>query len=171
MSSASPLVPTMMLGGGNWSYVRNMSSGTTCACMESIEKKMSIAFKKKKKKKFSSVFTGYSGVRLEGIQLSQCAILRLQSSVSQTLEIRTLYRYFAYRLRKIMKTNVLSVSCWHESVVWGKIHRPMCSVSACLIGGIVFVWRKIRQRRHRKEMCCWSLCRISAFESSVLGVK
>ena len=77
--------------------------------------------KKKKKKKISSVFTGYSGVRLEGIQLSQCAILRLQSSVSQTLEIRTLYRYFAYRLRKIMKTNVLSVSCWHESVVWGKI--------------------------------------------------
>lgn len=43
VSSASPLVPTMMLGGGNWSYVRNMSSGTTCACTESIEK-VSIAF-------------------------------------------------------------------------------------------------------------------------------
>ena len=30
---SSPLVPTMMLGG-NWSYVRNMSSKTTCPCME-----------------------------------------------------------------------------------------------------------------------------------------
>lgn len=33
---SSPLVPTMMLGG-NWSYVRNMSSKTTCPCMGSIE--------------------------------------------------------------------------------------------------------------------------------------
>ena len=63
------------------------------------------------------------------------------------------------------------VSCWHESVVWGKIkqrYRPMCSVSACVIGASVFAWGKIR-RSCRKEMCRWSQWRIGAFELSVLG--